>query len=284
MQTANVTLRILQPDDIDGAMQLSIDAGWNQTANDWRFLIEDSRNICVAAVHDNKITGTTIVLDYVGKLGWIGMVLVDKQYRGKGISKLMLNYVFQHYTAVTKLDATAFGEPVYKQFGFLPEYTIARMVNVMTSGTPVNHSRLLQQASSKHISQITALDKIAFGIERKKLIEYYIQQYPRKAWVLEDNNRLEGFALGRDGYRYHHIGPVVAATPDQAVILIIQALEKLSSQRVVIDVPSDKKEMIQLLQSLGFSEQRRFVRMYKEQNPFTGDTSRLFAIAGPELG
>jgi hypothetical protein len=183
-----------------------------------------------------------------------------------------------------KLDATALGEPVYRRFGFLPEYTIARMVNTGVATISSDHNDLPRQALSKHFASIVSLDKMALGIKREKLMAYYMQQYPGKAQVLEENDRVEGFALGRDGYRYHHIGPIVAATTAQAALLLRHALAQLPGQPVVVDVPVDKKEMIQMLLELNFVEQRQFIRMYRDENTFAGNISKLFAIAGPEFG
>lgn len=277
-------LRPLRTGDMEAVMELSATEGWNQTAQDWKLLLEDPRNMCVAAVSGDKVIGTTVALDYGRQLAWIGMVLVNKAYRGKGVSRLLLQYILESCKAAMKLDATALGEPVYRKFGFLPEYTIARMVNTSVAAISSDHNDLPRQALSKHFASIVSLDKMALGIKREKLIAYYMQQYPGKAWVLEENNHLEGFALRRDGYRYHHIGPIVAATTAQAILLLRQALAELPGEAVVVDVPCDKKEMIQKLQELGFAEQRQFIRMYRGKNTFAGNISKLFAIAGPEFG
>ena len=37
----------LTPDDVDGAMALSTEAGWNQTADDWRHFISQGTTIGV---------------------------------------------------------------------------------------------------------------------------------------------------------------------------------------------------------------------------------------------
>lgn len=283
MQKETVILRVMEPADIAGAMELSVAAGWNQTADDWRFLIEDKQNSCVAAIHNDKVIGTTIVLDYEGKLGWVGMVLVHTDHRGKGISRRLLQYVTEQYNPALKLDATALGEPVYRKFDFEHEYTIARMVNTRV-GDITGCLNDTIPASRPHFAGMIALDAEAFGTGRKKLIAYLMEQYPGKAWVLEQNGRVEGFALGRAGYRYHHIGPVVAPTTEQAETLITRALQQLRGQPAVIDVLCDKRMLIEKLKDCGFVEQRQFIRMYRIQNPFPGNIARLFAIAGPEFG
>ncbi len=283
MQKEAVILRAMEPADIAGAMELSVAAGWNQTADDWRFLIEDNQNICIAAVDDNKVIGTTVVLDYERKLGWVGMVLVHTDHRGKGISRMLLQYVVEKYSPALKLDATALGEPVYRKFGFKHAYSIARMVNPRVGDMTGQHNDCIP-ASPVHFPGMVRLDAETFGTERKKLLSYLMKQYPGKAWVLEKNGRVEGFVLGRDGRRYHHIGPVVAITAEQADILIAQALQQLRGKPAVIDVVCDKRMLIEKLTTYGFAEQRQFIRMYREQNLFPGNAARLFAIAGPEFG
>ncbi|MBX3240617.1 MAG: GNAT family N-acetyltransferase [Chitinophagaceae bacterium] len=283
MQKEAVILRVMEPADIAGAMELSVAAGWNQTTDDWRFLIEDEQNICIAAVDNNKVIGTTVVLDYEGKLGWVGMVLVHTDHRGKGISRRLLQYVTEQYNPALKLDATALGEPVYRKFGFENEYSITRMVNNCVGDMALPHNDCIP-AAPRHFPGIVELDAEVFGTGRKKLIAYLMERYPGKAIVQEENNRVEGFTLGRNGHRYHHIGPVVAATDAKATLLVKQALQKLQGQPVVTDVLSDKQNTIEMLRELGFSEQRRFVRMYRNGNLFAGNTAQLYAIAGPEFG
>ena len=55
MKKAEFIIREMRPGDITGAMKLSTAEGWNQTENDWNFLIENSKNICVIAEHSDKI-------------------------------------------------------------------------------------------------------------------------------------------------------------------------------------------------------------------------------------
>ena len=277
-------LRPLSADDMEAAMELSVTEGWNQTVQDWKFLLEDPQHICVAAISGDKVIGTTVALTYEERLAWVGMVLVNKAFRGKGISKLLLQYIFESCKTAMKLDATVFGEPVYRKFDFLQEYTIARMVHTGVADISFNHDNLPRQALSKDFSAVVSLDEMALGIKREKLIAYYMHQYPGKALVLEEDNDIKAFVLGRDGYRYHHIGPIVAATSAQAILLLKQAFAALSGQPVVVDVPGDKKEMLQILEELNFTRQRQFIRMYRNENQFAGNLNKLFAIAGPEFG
>jgi predicted GNAT family N-acyltransferase len=288
MSEFSITLRPMQLSDVKAGMQLSTAEGWNQTEKDWKFFVENPQNICVVAEMDNKVIGTTIAINYADQIAWIGMVLVDKNYRGKGISKMLLENVLEqlkHFKSI-KLDATSAGREVYKKFGFKDEYSITRMINSSIKSFPFANDKnyLIESIQTKDINAITDFDEAVFGANRKTLIEYLTKDFSHKAWLLKRNDKLTAFALGRDGNKYHHIGPVIGETIHGAKILISKALKDLNDQQVVVDVLNDKNELINWLQSLGFIKQREFIRMYKNENPFPGLTGKYLLIGGPELG
>ncbi|MGZ8558494.1 MAG: GNAT family N-acetyltransferase [Chitinophagaceae bacterium] len=288
MKKTSFTVRPMQLSDIGDAMKLSKAEGWNQTETDWKILIANSGNICVVAESDNKIIGTTTAINYSDQLAWIGMVLVEKEYRGEGISKSLLSDVFKKsaFFKSIKLDATPAGQPVYKKFGFTDEYLIARMTNASIRNLPTaDDSELLPESIQlNHIREIIALDEIIFGANRTQLIQSLIKEYPAKAWLLKRGNNIAGFALGRAGNKYHHIGPIVASNTTDAITLMRKALRELNTQPVVVDVLSDKEELIDWLSSIGFIKQRHFIRMYKNENYFPGIIDKQYLIAGPEFG
>jgi RimJ/RimL family protein N-acetyltransferase len=77
-------LRPMELNDIGSAMKLSNAEGWNQTEKDWKLLIENSGNVCMMAECDNKVIGIITAINYSNQVAWIGIVLVDKAYEGRG--------------------------------------------------------------------------------------------------------------------------------------------------------------------------------------------------------
>ena len=277
----------MQPADIGYASKLSNAEGWNQTERDWNLLIGNPQNPCLVAEWGNKVIGTTTAINYSDKVAWIGMVLVDKEYRGRGVSKSLLKNIFEKLESCKsiKLDATSAGQAVYKKFQFEEEYFIARMTNSSGKSSPIiDYDIIPRLIQLKDIPEIVAFDELAFGAKRNQLIEFLFKEYPGKAWLLKRNERIVGFALGRDGNNYHHIGPVMASTTIDAKILIKKALMELYNQPVVVDVPYDKEDLLTWLNSIGFIKQRHFVRMYKEKNPYPGIIAKQYLICGPEFG
>src|SRR5690242_18663282 len=288
MKELSVTLREMQLSDVKAGMQLSTAEGWNQTEKDWEFIINNLQNICLVTEANNQVIGTTTAINYGDEIAWIGMVLIDKNYRGRGISKMLLENVLKKLKECRsiKLDATSAGREVYKKFGFKDEYLITRMTcsSVKNSFTIGDENVFVESLQSKDIKAIIEFDKIVFGANRAKLVGYLTTEYFDKSWLLKRNDRLATFASGRAGNKYHHIGPVIGETIDDVKILISKALKEINGQPVVVDVINNKNELINWLQSLGFIKQREFIRMYKNENPFHGLTEKYFLICGPEFG
>jgi len=288
MEKNSFTFRSMQLDDIEPGMRLSAAENWNQTEKDWKLLIENPENICLVAETKNKVIGTTTAINYSNKIAWIGMVLVDKKYRGQGVSKSLLTNVLENLRSCKsiKLDATPAGQQVYKKFGFKDEYQITRLINPSMKSFPMNDDLdiLPEPILPKHVEDIAAFDENIFGANRISLIRYLIKEYPHKAWILKRNNKIEGFVLGRDGNKYNHVGPVMASTTFDAQILISKALKKLNNQPVIADVLNNKEELLNWLHSFGFLMQRHFLRMYKKKNPLPGIIDKQHLICGPEFG
>jgi len=288
MRKTDFIVRPMRPADIVYAMELSKAEGWNQTENDWKLLIESPQNVCLLAEWNKKIIGTTTAMNYANQMAWIGMILVAKEYRGQGVSKLLLTNILKQLEsfASIKLDATPAGQQVYEKFDFKEEYVITRVVTGSMKNLSFHDDDtvLAESIRLKDIEKIIALDERVFGTNRRQLIEWLIKQYPRKAWLLKRNNSIAGFALGREGNKYHQVGPVFGSTINDVKMLIRKALKELINQPVVIDVLYEKQDLINWLNSIGFTMQRQFVRMYKKENLFPGIVNKQYLICGPEFG
>jgi GNAT superfamily N-acetyltransferase len=118
-KNSSYELRSLLLQDINQAIRLSNAEKWNQTEQDWALLIRDPGNIALAALDGDKIIGTSTAIIYANDVAWIGMVLVDKDYRGRGVSKMLLTAIFEQLKSCrsVKLDATPAGQAVYKNNG-----------------------------------------------------------------------------------------------------------------------------------------------------------------------
>lgn len=281
-----VQIRVLTESDIPAAMRLKEAAGWNQTENDWRLLLELAPEGCFTATLAGEVVGTTTTTVYDKELAWIGMVLVHPDHRRLGIAtKLLetaLDYLHPKVSAI-KLDATAAGRAVYEKLGFRVESTIerwARDVEVPNRALPVRMSAL----DVETLDELVALDGRVFAADRSQIIESLLK-LAVAAPVLEraEDGSLIGYALSRNGSNAPYIGPVVMTDPRRIGPLLDGILRPLKEQRVYIDLNTRFSDGQSVLRERGFAKQRELVRMSKGDGS-KGTSEFVFAIAGPEVG
>ena len=283
---AGIALRALSENDLNAAMRLKEIAGWNQTERDWRAFLSANSQGSYAAVRNGAAVGTATTIRYENRIAWIGMVLVDPDFRRMGIGKMLLKAALDGVNDVScvKLDATPDGKRLYDTLGFVDESTLQRWV----CAAPVTHSGYaetgtLRRATAGDLDAIIELDAQTFGATRTKLLKSLLEAAP-SAWCLIVDGKVLGFCLGREGTRFYHIGSVVAENFGQARCLVGAVLNELRGRPVMLDVPDAQHEFTDWLQSLGFVSQRPLIRMRRGAASSDVDPQRLFAICGPEFG
>jgi len=282
-----VRLQKMELSHMDGLMKLKDAEGWNQLEKDWALLITYTESVNLVAVLDYRIVGSVCALNYANKVAWIGMMLVDKEYRGRGIGKGLMLAVMDKLKGCesVKLDATPAGRPLYLKLGFLDEYKLFRMTHPSVSLISLGLTNMEpQRIKPEDIAEVAAFDKKVFGADRTALILQLYESFPELAWLIREQGRLAGFCLGRPGRNFTQIGPVNALSGEMAEALIGRAISQIRGRAVVVDIHADKSHTRHWLGSHGFTAQRPFERMYLHSNPHPGIMENLYLIAGPELG
>lgn len=279
-----IVYRTMHPRDIAAGLLLCRAAGWNQVARDWEIFLHLSPNNCFVATKDEKVVGTVTTILYQKFFSWIGMVLVDPAYQRQGIGMQLLKEALKilRHEETVKLDATPAGREVYLKLNFADEYRFSRMViNLIETKLEVTAARPLPYHDLKETAEF---DLKIFGADRQPLLEWLWGGAPKYAFVVKEKNKILGYCLGRQGYNFTHIGPVIAKNFTIAKDLVLAALNNNIGRSVIIDVLHFDPEWMKWLTSLGFAEQRSFIRMYRGSNCFPGLPENQFAILGPEFG
>ena len=197
MREPAIEIRLLFESDIPAALQLKEAAGWNQTEKDWQRLLSLEPNGCFAALKEGRLVGTTTTTTYGNDLGWIGMVLVDPQERRQGIATRLMNVAIdylQDKVATVKLDATALGQPLYERLGFEVESVLERWIG--TSNGP----DAVAPKGDEGISDLLALDQIAFAADRSELVKKLIDDACVQPVLVRDaDETLSGYARAGRG-------------------------------------------------------------------------------------
>jgi GNAT superfamily N-acetyltransferase len=285
-----IRIRTLAHDDIPFAMKLKDQAGWNQTETDWQRFVDMQPDGCFVAEWDGQTVGTTVTCVF-RSVAWIAMVLVDPEFRGRGIGKALmshaLNFLDAQGVSCVRLDATALGKPLYEKLGFVVEYELSRYEGFPKPGVPTGlkltpaPARSVQ-ADSKEWAHLIQLDRDITGADRSKFLSRLFSEAPEAIRVVRWPTQGIGFLASRAGTRARQIGPCLG-TPDAGMTLMRDAACLYADTRVYIDIPMQNQLATDTAKEMGLTVQRQLVRM-RRGRPLAERTDYIWASSGPELG
>jgi GNAT superfamily N-acetyltransferase len=265
--------RVLRASDIPGAMRLKEAAGWNQTEADWRRILDLAPEGCFGIEQDGALAATATAVCYGGDLAWIGMVLTDPAFRGRGLASLLmehtLDFLNRRSVRCVKLDATDMGRGLYRRFGFEDECAIERWMRRPGAAGLVECGPYVFA---------DGLDRRAFGLDRLELLGHLRRI---EAASVEGT----GYAMGRPGSKAAYFGPCVAASPEVASRLLEWYIGRHSGESIYWDLLPENKEARDLAVRFGFEPVRLLMRMTRgEPRRELGNGREVYAIAGFEFG
>jgi GNAT superfamily N-acetyltransferase len=276
--------------DIPAGMRLKEIAGWNQTSADWERFLEASPEGCFVAVVGGIVCGTVATISYENRFAWIGMVLVDPEYRGRGFGAMLLEKAIEHLDSLRipaiKLDATPEGKPLYEKLAFSSEYEIGRWTLRRTLSRAGQESRSggHNSLTPGMLESIFTADRANFGADRASLLHSLHEDAPQLTISVSHSGSLEGYAFGRQGSFADHLGPWMASNPTAARTMLETFLARSFREVVIVDCLNANSVACNLLKSFGFSFSRPLTRMFRGTNGHPGRPEVFCAILGPEFG
>lgn len=276
--------RALTGADVAPLLALSAEAGWNQTAADWELMLSFGRGF--GMVVDGCLVASAMALPYDG-FAWISMVLVTPAWQRRGLAMRLMRTAVATITGqgrVPVLDATPAGREVYRRLGFRDAWGFRRLVLTragFAAGPPLGV--VLRPIAADDWPAIAALDRPAFGADRAVVLRHLAGRLPAAAWLAERRGHVVGYVFGRDGRRAAQIGPLVAGDAAIAAALLARAAQGLPPP-IYLDVPDAQTDLRRRLDAFGAAVERPLTRMVHERDTAFGDATRVFAVAGPELG
>jgi GNAT superfamily N-acetyltransferase len=275
--------------ELPDAEELVREAGWNQTAADWRAFLELG-TVYAIRTGAGRVIATAATLPYGGKFAWISMVLVAQEYRRRGFATRLLRRCIDDLTAanmVPVLDATPAGREVYRGLGFNDAWEFQRLARLERQGTP--HTAARPQDFKIHAitddvwPKLCTYDARVFGADRGKLLSRLRGRAPNIECFAECDGQIVGILLGRDGRIATQIGPLVADSDDVARTLLTRAIDAVDGP-IFVDVSDSKKDLLAFLAARGFTPQRPLTRMLLGRDAAFDDGNRTYAVVGPEFG
>lgn len=279
-----VLIRLMRIEDIEFAMLLQLQAGWNQTREDWERFLNLTPEGCFLAEYQGQPVGTTIVCPF-GDTAWIAMVLVHASFRRRGIGRALVEHALRYLESLRvptiRLDATPLGRPLYERLGFSLEYHVTRF-----SGLPapwnITCDATVRVATDNDLDEVCQLDRLITGADRRQLLAAWWKDRTIEKQVAEEGGHLRGYALSRPGIRARFIGPILGQG-DAAIRLLYTLLSKQVHVPTYIDVPEFQEDCRRIVEAAGLVPERPLYRMWLGVRP-REMRACLWASSGPECG
>jgi GNAT superfamily N-acetyltransferase len=275
----------LAPADALGVLPLSIAAGWNQVAADWRLMLGLGRAFGIK--DGGEWIGSALALPLGPAVWWISMVLVREGRRRQGHgTRLLLRCIAEVAAsgAAVGLDATALGRPLYLALGFRDCCEVSRWQGATPPEAAAPAPGIgVRPVTGADLERIADYDAARSGFRRGAVLTDLWARAPALALVAHaGNGEIAGFVLGRDGHRATHIGPIIAEDEGTGLALLGAAASRIRDG-FIIDVPDEHAGLRRSLAAAGAAPARSYMRMRKGSARTAPGQRHLFAIAGPEL-
>jgi predicted N-acetyltransferase YhbS len=280
MQMINdITLTSFSLEHITAAVALSRQARWPHRPEDWRMLLQLSIGT-VAVGDDGRVVGTALMTPYGRDCATINTVIVDEALRGRGLGRrLMAEALTLAEGRPLRLISTDVGVSLYRNLGFVDcGENRQHQGAVATVAAPAN----VRHATKDDIATVKALDRAAFGADRGSLVDALVAH--GQLAVLRQDRGVRGFAAIRPFGRGEVIGPVVAATANDAQALIAFFAAPRAGAFLRVDTPGGSG-MSPWLADIGLAEVDCAIAMRKPAKVGERTTHPIiFALASQGLG
>lgn len=277
-------IRRMTPSDVSSALQLTVQAGWNQTPADWMRMLELEPNGCLVAEVEGTLVGTTVCCTF-DEIAWLALVLVDQGFRERGIGRRLvqtgLKYADDRGVRTVRLDATPLGRPVYERLGFQPQFELSRWGGIPTSSACTSSMPQVDvETPAADYEPLFELDRRATCTNRRKLLQRLFTESPPA--IVRTAGRVTSFLTRRPGRLSTQIGPGIGSR-QECRTLLERELAAFHGRPVIIDIPVDRPDLNAVAERAGLTVQRTLLRM-RRGVPVVESSDLLQASSGAELG
>ncbi len=206
-----------------------------------------------------------------GGTGWVGGVAVVPAHRrvglGGALTEAIVEFLEGRGVATVLLHATALGRPVYERLGFVPETAYVTLGGPTLARAPTG--AMVRAGRAADLTAVLALDRAATGEDRRRLLTAL---WPTGGLVAAVDGRTLGYHLASP---WRPGGATVAADAGTGLALL-DAVRVAPGDEVAISVPAANAAAVGWLESAGFQERYRTIRMHRGPR-VAWDPAALFA-------
>ena len=283
MTTSNYKIRNMNKEDIDFAIDLAADEGWNPGLYDAdSFYAADPQGFLVGEL-DGKPIGTISVVKYGKTFGFLGFYIVIPKYRGQGYGLPLWEECMKRLGGRNiGLDGVIEQQDNYRKSGFKLAHRNVRYQGI-SEGKPVRDSSLVD-LTKIDFERLEKYDRLFFPAERNNFLKSWIKQSQSVALGTVENDKLTGYGVIRACRSGYKIGPLFADNPDLAEALFVSLKASVEpGQKIYLDTPEVNPKAIELAEKYNMKVVFETARIYTREFPNL-PLDKIFGVTTFELG
>ena len=279
--------------DIDYVTESVERERWGYTKRDiercWRL----EPNGCFIAEVQREKVGHVFSIGF-DKTGWIGLLIVNPEYRGKGIGTILtknaVNYLQKTGKVTIRLEAAEKAIPLYRRLGFKEEFISLRLSKQLEQNEKGkgkrNNGINIFPILEGDIENLAQFDSKYFGANRTRVLQSLYRDQPQHCFMAIGRQKTLGYVMSRKISNGHWIGPLVCENPKAAEKLLHTCMEAIPKRKTELrlGMPILNKNGIKLMKKVGFQQKSKSIRMVWGKHIHEGNVAGIYGIAGPEKG
>lgn len=283
MTRGDLHIRTMSRDELDFAVSLAADEGWNPGLNDAAcFYAADPSGFLIGEL-DGEPIGCISGVSYGDDFAFLGFFVVKPEFRGRGYGLQLSNAALSRLSGRTLgLDGVVEEQANYASSGFKYAYRNIRFQGKGTGGSQGTVELL--KAADIPFDDLLNYDSAIFGVSRSAFLRAWIAQKGAFFAGVRDAGRFQGYGLLRPCRTGYKIGPLFSDSPAVAEKILDGLLAAADKDApVYFDVPEPNSDAVGLAKARGMTTVFETARMYKGEPPAI-PLHRLFGITSFELG
>lgn len=276
----------MQKSDLDFAAESAYLEGWrSETREMFNNLLAFQPQGCFIAEVNGCRAGLCIGIGYI-KSGFVGELIVRKEYRGKNLGPLLLNHTIKYLEdrgiQSIFLDGVPRAVPFYEITGFRK---ICQSLRYIAAPAP-ELSPFVFPMTKKNVNEVCDFDLDAIEADRSFFIQRLLSKSPHLCKIIKREGRITGYIQGHEAGDIVCAGPWIVREEENDPLILLRALAAgTGGRKIRIGVLETNTHAVSLIQSLPSAEpQKMSWRMCRGPESSLGMSAMCYAIGSPAKG
>lgn len=279
MGETGITVRRMNRDEVDLAIDWAALEGWNPGLNDAESFYRADPNGFFMAEVNGEPAGSISAVAYDETFGFMGFYIVRPELRHLGIGMALWHAAMAYMgERVIGGDGVVNMLDKYAQSGFRIAHRNARY-----EGIGRTSSVRLTDLTDVPFAELAAYDRHFFPAPRHAFLKSWISQAGNRGRAVMAGSQLAGYGVIRPCRRGFKIAPLFADTPDIAEELFVSLASLAKDAPLFLDIPVCNESARQLVERHAMTMVFETARIYRGAPPVL-PLEQIFGITSFELG